>query len=71
MVNIPGDESFLNAVAVLDENVSPLSTVDVEEAVDAGPWPTFVGFELFLKAFNTEMDRLTGDPAARLECIAE
>lgn len=71
MVNIPGEESFLNAVAVLDENVSPLSTVDVDEDVDPGPWLTFVGFVPFLRAFNTEMDRLTGDPAARLECMAE
>jgi len=66
MVNIPGEDSFLNAVAVFDVKVSFLSMVDVDEAVDPGPW-----LEPFLKAFNTDMDRLTGDPAARLECIAE
>jgi hypothetical protein len=71
MVNIPGEDSFLNAVAVLDENVSPLSIVDVDEAVDPGPWLTLGAFAPFLKAFNTEMDLFTGDPAARFECMAE
>jgi hypothetical protein len=48
--------------------------VDVDEVVEAAPVPAnpLADFDPpFLIALRTEIDRFTGDPAARFECRAE
>ena len=76
---LPGVETFL-VTGLLEwrpPSSSTLSIVEVEEVVEAAPIPgialllgLFFDPPPFLMALRTEMDLLTGDPAARLECRA-